>query len=162
MSIRPIVPGDRARLLAIVTAVGNFTPEEVETAMEVIDEGLAGSGRGDYFLNVLEEEGRVIGYECHGPTPLTDGTYDLYWIAVDPQSQGAGHGRALLSHAEEDVRRRRGRLLLIETSSQESYNATKRFYERSGYPLVARIPDFYRRGDDKLIYAKYLDEVKPA
>lgn len=157
MPIRPIVPGDRGRLLEIVTAVGNFTPQEVETAMEVIDEGLAGSGRGDYFLNVLEEEERVIGYECHGPTPLTDGTYDLYWIAVDPARQGGGHGRALLVHAEEDVRRRRGRLLLIETSSQESYNATKRFYERSGYPLVARIPDFYRRGDDKLIYAKYLE-----
>jgi len=157
MPIRPIVPSDRARLLEIVTAVGNFTPQEVETAMEVIDEGLAGSGRGDYFRNVLEEEDRVVGYECHGPTPLTDGTYDLYWIAVDPRSQSAGHGRALLAHAEGDVRRRRGRLLLIETSSQESYNATKRFYERSGYPLVARIPDFYRRGDDKLVYAKYLE-----
>jgi len=156
MPIRPIVPGDRERLLEIVSAVGNFTPEEVETAMEVIDEGLAGSGRGDYFLNVLEEDSRVVGYECHGPTPLTDGTYDLYWIAVDPASQGGGRGRALLAHAEEDVRRRRGRLLLIETSSQESYNATKRFYERSGYPLVARIPDFYRQGDDKLVYAKYL------
>jgi len=156
MPIRPIQPADRDRLLAIVTAVGNFTPTEVETAMEVIDEGLAGSGRGDYYLNVLEEGGRVVGYECHGPTPLTDGTYDLYWIAVDPASQKGGRGRALLTHAEDDVRRRGGRLLLIETSSQESYNATKLFYERSGYPLVARIPDFYRRGDDKLIYAKYL------
>ncbi|HEY8021902.1 MAG TPA: GNAT family N-acetyltransferase [Thermoanaerobaculia bacterium] len=156
MPIRAIAPADRGRLLEIVTAVGNFTPAEVETAMEVIDEGLAGSGRGDYYLNVLEDDGRVVGYECHGPTPLTDGTYDLYWIAVDPTSQGGGRGRALLAHAEEDVRRRRGRLLLIETSSQESYNATKRFYERSGYPLVARIPDFYRLGDDKLIYAKYL------
>jgi len=158
MPIRPIAPSDRERLLEIVTAVGNFTPQEAETAMEVIDEGLAGSGRGDYYLNVLEEGGRVIGYECHGPTPLTDGTYDLYWIAVDPAVQGAGHGRALLTHAEADVRGRRGRLLLIETSSQESYNATKRFYERSGYPLVARIPDFYRQGDDKLVYAKYLSE----
>jgi len=156
MPIRPIEPRDRERLFEIVTAVGNFTPEEVAIAMEVIDEGLAGAGRGDYFLNVLEAGERVIGYECHGPTPLTDGTYDLYWIAVDPTAQGAGRGRALLGHAEADVRARRGRLLLIETSAQESYAATKRFYERSGYPLVARIPDFYRQGDDKLVYAKYL------
>lgn len=88
--------------------------------------------------------------------PLTDGTYDLYWIAVDPQTQGSGYGRALLRFAEDDVLQRGGRLLLIETSSQESYGATIRFYEKSGYPLVARIKGFYRPGDDKLIFAKEL------
>jgi len=55
------------------------------------------------------------------------------------------------------VRHRGGRLMLIETSSQESYGATVAFYERTGYDLVARIPGFYRPGDDKLIYAKELE-----
>ena len=156
MKTRPMEPRDRNRILAIVTATGSFTPVEIEIAMEVVDEGLAEPER-DYFLFVAEDEGgRVTGYECHGPTPLTDGTYDLYWIAVDPEAQGGGYGRALLQLAEADVLRRGGRLLLIETSSQESYGATIRFYEKSGYPLVARIPGFYRPGDDKLIFAKDL------
>ncbi|HVT61625.1 MAG TPA: GNAT family N-acetyltransferase [Thermoanaerobaculia bacterium] len=160
MRIRPLEPRDRQRILDIVTATGNFTAAEIATAMEVVDEAIAhpaGSTGGDYRAYVLEDDaGRVAGYECHGPTPLTDGTYDLYWIAVDPATQGSGYGRALLAFAERDVRDHQGRLLLIETSSQESYGATIRFYEKSGYPLAARIKDFYRPGDDKLIFAKHL------
>jgi ribosomal protein S18 acetylase RimI-like enzyme len=154
--LRPLEPRDRSRILEIVTATGSFTTVEIATAMEVVDAGLAEPEQ-DYFLFVAEDEGgRVAGYECHGPTPLTDGTFDLYWIAVDPEAQGGGYGRALLQFAEEDVLRRGGRLLLIETSSQESYAATLRFYAKSGYPLVARIAGFYRPGDDKLIFAKEL------
>jgi ribosomal protein S18 acetylase RimI-like enzyme len=157
--IRPLAPRDRARILEIVTATGNFTPVEIDTAMEVVDEALADPAfpRGEYRAYAAEDDqGRVAGYECHGPTPLTDGTYDLYWIAVDPAYQGGGVGRALLAFAENDVHAAGGRLLLIETSSQESYGATIRFYEKSGYPLVARIKGFYRPGDDKLIFAKEL------
>jgi ribosomal protein S18 acetylase RimI-like enzyme len=159
LHIRQLAPPDRGRILEIVTAAGNFTPVEIATALEVIDEALADplAPRGDYRAYVaVDQHGVVAGYECHGPTPLTDGTYDLYWIAVDPAFQGQGVGRALLAFAENDVRATAGRLLLIETSSQDSYGDTIRFYERSGYPLVARIPGFYRTDDDKLIFAKQL------
>jgi len=157
--IRPLEPRDRARILEVDTATGNFTAAEIAIAMEVVDEALADPAfpRGDYRAYVAEDDGgSVAGYECHGPTPLTESTYDLYWIAVDPGYQGGGYGRALLAFAEADVRATAGRLLLIETSSQESYSATIRFYEKSGYPLVARIKGFYRPGDDKLIFAKEL------
>jgi ribosomal protein S18 acetylase RimI-like enzyme len=157
--IRQIEPRDRNRILEIVVAAGNFNAVEIDTAMEVVDEALADplAPRGDYRTFVaVDDRGTVAGWECHGPTPLTDGTYDLYWIAVDPAFQGKGVGRALLAFAERDVAATAGRLLLIETSSQESYGDTIRFYEKSGYPLVARIPGFYRPGDDKLIFARVL------
>ncbi len=144
---------DRPAIEALLRASANFTADEVATALEVIDEALAGDP--DYIVTVLETEiGEVGGYECHGPTPLTIGTFDLYWIAVDPRAQKRGYGRILLRGAEDDTRNRGGRLLLIETSSQASYDATIRFYKRAGYRLEARIQDFYKPGDDKLIVAK--------
>ena len=140
----------------MVAAVGVFSPVEVETAMELVDEWLAKGEASDYLIHVVEDGGAVRGYVCYGPTPLTEGTYDLYWIAVDPASQGKRYGQRLLAFAEADMRRRRGRLVLIETSSQDKYAATARFYERAGYELVSRIRGFYRVGDDKLTFAKEL------
>jgi ribosomal protein S18 acetylase RimI-like enzyme len=155
LKVRSLAGEDRAPIEALLRASANFTPDEVATALEVVDEALAGDP--EYIVNVLENEsGEVVGYECHGPTPLTIGTYDLYWIAVDPRAQKRGYGRVLLREAEVDVARRGGRLLLIETSSQASYDATIRFYKRAGYRLEARIQDFYKPGDDKLVFAKNL------
>src|SRR5258708_4760365 len=142
MRIRPLEPVDRRRILEIVVAAGNFTPAEIETALEVVDEALAGDE--DYAVFVLEDDGgRVAGYECHGPTPLTDGTWDLYWIAVDPACQGSGFGRALLAFAEADVRATGGRVLLIGTPSQGSYGGTIPFYEESGHPPAPPTQGFF-------------------
>jgi ribosomal protein S18 acetylase RimI-like enzyme len=138
---------------------GKFTEVEIAVALELVDEALTRGHGSGYVVAVLEEgKGKpaVRGYVCYGPTPLTDGVYDLYWIVVDPLSQGKGFGRRLLEHVERDVVARGGRMLLIETSSQQTYGATIRFYERSGYDLTARVQDFYRIGDDKLIFSKKL------
>ncbi len=152
-AVRPIRTEDRSQLETLLRASHNFTPEEMETALEVIDEALKGDP--EYIINVVERD-HIAGYECHGPAPLTEGTFDLYWIVVDPAAQKRGYGRLLLRAAEDDAAKRGGRLLLIETSSQPAYDATVRFYKRNGYRLEARVHDFYRRGDDKLILAKDL------
>ncbi|HWR96852.1 MAG TPA: GNAT family N-acetyltransferase [Candidatus Methanoperedens sp.] len=155
--MRPLETRDRARIREIVVAAGNFNAAEIATALELVDEALAKGEASGYLFLLLEDAAdppALQGYACYGPTPLTDGVYDLYWIVVDPAAQGRGMGRRLLALAEEDVRRRGGRKLLIETSSLESYAGTSRFYERSGYALVARIRDFYKLGDDKLVFSK--------
>jgi ribosomal protein S18 acetylase RimI-like enzyme len=151
---RPLEPRDRPAIVELVKRVGNFTADEIETALELVDEWLADGEPSDYICWVIEDEEGVRGYVCFGPTPLTDGTFDLYWIAVDPSAQGRGYGRTLTKLAEDEARARGGRLLLIETASQETYSATVRFYERAGYELVSRIPDFYKEGDDKLTFAR--------
>jgi len=158
--VRPLVRDDRETVRRIIEATGSFVSDEVATALELIDEWLAEGARSEYLTFVIEEQTSswavVRGYVCYGPTPLTEGTFDLYWIAVDPASQGRGYGQQLLAFAESDARRRGGRAMLIETSSQDSYQPTIRFYERAGYSLVARIPEYYRPGDDKLIFRKGL------
>ena len=157
--VRALRVGDRPAVVSLLAALqqtGVFTANEVRTALELIDEWLQLGERSDYLTYVVEEEGRVRGYVCYGPTPLTDSTYDLYWIAVDPSTHGRGFGRRLLTFAEADILRRGGRLVLIETSSQDANQSTIRFYERAGYDLAARIRNFYRAGDDKLVFAREL------
>ncbi len=157
--IRPVIPADRPAIEKMVVTSGKFNAAEVATAVELVDEALEKGEDSGYYFAVLEEDGdqpSVHGYACYGPTPLTQGVYDLYWIVVDPAAQKKGYGRRLLEYVEKDVVVRGGRMLLIETSSQESYGGTVRFYHRAGYELVARIKNFYRIGDDKLIFSKNL------
>jgi ribosomal protein S18 acetylase RimI-like enzyme len=157
--IRPIEPRDRFRIEEIVVSSRRFNRDEIATALELVDEALEKGEESGYIIRVLEvgkEHLSVQGYVCYGPTPLTQGAYDLYWIVVDPASQGKGFGSHLLEYIERDVLSRGGRMILIETSSQESYGATIRFYKKAGYKLVARIKNFYRVGDDKLVFSKEL------
>lgn len=161
-TIRPLVPPDREGVIRILESSGNFTSDEVATALELIDEWLEGGEESGYLTYVLDSVGEdsvgVLGYICFGPTPLTEWTYDIYWIAVDKSKHRGGVGKRLLKFAEEEVQRRGGRLLLIETSSQETYDGTIQFYERTGYQLVGRINEYYKVGDDKLIFAKRLGD----
>jgi ribosomal protein S18 acetylase RimI-like enzyme len=158
--IRLMVAADRGGVFRILENAGNFTPEEVATALELIDEWLELGEHSGYLTYVLEAQGEdsseVLGYVCFGPTPLTESTYDLYWIAVDKSKHRGGVGKRLMKFAEEEIARRGGRLLLIETSSQETYGGTIQFYERTGYELVGKIKEYYKPGDDKLIFVKKL------
>ena len=153
MTIRPLEARDRPRLAEIVRHAGNFSHEEVETALELIDDSIASKNKGDYICFVIDEDG-VKGYVCIGPASLAQGVYDLYWIVVDAAARGRQYGQRLLRFAEEEVKRRGGRMVLIETSSLPEYEGTRRFYLAAGYPEVARVPNFYKPGDDKIIYAK--------
>lgn len=155
MNIRPARPEDRERIHEILVGVAIFTDDEVRIAAELVDDSFAHPNK-DYIVHVVEDQTGIQGYTCYGPTPLTDGVYDLYWIAVDPKHQGHGFGRVLLRFVENEIKRQRGRMLLIETSSKETYGATLRFYERSGYEEISRIKDFYRIEDDKIVFCKRL------
>jgi len=149
---------DRRTVLDIVQTTEMFTPDEIAVAGELIDIYLDQPEQQDYCLVVAEnKDGRVVGYLSYGPTPLTEGTYDLYWMAVASGEQGRGYGRELVGWLEEEVRAAGGRMILIETSSQPKYEKTRRFYTGLSYQEVSRIPDFYRRGDDRITYVKYLN-----
>jgi len=156
LNIRPMVKEDKPALMEILRDTPEFKPYEVEVAEEVIDSYLhdiAGSG---YYTLVAEEDAAVAGYICYGPTPMTEGTWDHYWQAIARGKQGQGIGSALLKVAEDEIRKARGRLAIIETSSTPAYEKTVRFHLSNGYEIIARIPDFYAPGDDKLILQKRL------
>ena len=155
-SIRPMLGEDRSAIIDIVQKTGMFSPAEIEIAVELIDTWLDKPEQKDYIIFSAHKNGQAAGYVCFGPTPGTQGTWDLYWIAVAPSLQGFGIGAQLQSAAEKEIQEKGGRLVVIETSSTEKYLPTRAFYEKKGYTIEARIRDFYRPGDDKLIYVKKL------
>lgn len=158
-NLRPMLPSDRDCLVTITSATGFFRQEEVEVAREVLTEASSKGEASGYRVRVAADGDRPLGYVCFGPTPLTRNTWDIYWLAVDPQMQHQGLGSKLVRRAESEICRCSGRLVLVETSSQELYHPTHRFYLSRGYREVSRIPDFYDVGDDKVTFAKALTDV---
>jgi len=157
ITIREMALSDRDAVHQILVHTDMFTEEEVTVAMELVDIFLTNKNQKDYIICVAEDARKeVVGYVCYGPTPATDGTFDLYWIAVSPVMQNQGVGKKLLIFTEQEVGRLKGRMIIIETSSQPKYKPTQDFYLRNRYLVEARIKDFYRLGDDRLIFVKRL------
>jgi len=155
IKIRKMVFKDRECINQILSETNMFTAAEVAVAMELIDTFLNHKEQKDYIIHIAEDERKeVVGYVCYGPTPATNGTFDLYWIAVSPVMQQQGIGKKLLAFTEQEVMRQNGRMIIIETSSQPKYKPTQDFYIRNHYQVEARIKDFYRIGDDRLIFVK--------
>jgi ribosomal protein S18 acetylase RimI-like enzyme len=153
-TIRPMTAKDKSAIIRILKNTPEFLPAEVVLADEVIDSFLFNPAESGYFILVAEEDRKITGYVCYGPTPITESTWDLYWIAVDPATQGKGVGRKLMEAAENAIRQSRGKLVIVETSSKPGYEKTNAFYQRLQYRQVARIKDFYAVGDDQIIYEK--------
>jgi len=162
--LRDLTSADTDRILALTRATGVFRDEEMEIAAEVFRDAVAAPGpsggstpstdRPYYALGAELDDG-LVGWICWGQTPCTDGTWDLYWLAVDPAAYGMGVGTALV---EEMERRLAGtaRLISVDTSGRADYGPTRAFYLARAYLAVARVPDFYAPGDDQVIFTKVL------
>jgi ribosomal protein S18 acetylase RimI-like enzyme len=156
--MRELVKEDLPALTGILNSCGAFTEEEVACALELLEIVLRDPLQQDYRVAVADGPEEIGGYILYGPVPLTRGTFDIYWIAVDPRCQGQGVGRRLMAHAEQMAREAGGRMICLETSSQGSYQRTREFYRQAGYREESRIRDFYRPGDDRLTYVKRLED----
>ncbi len=157
MSIRPLRREDKEPIHDLLRATDVFSEEEIGVAIELIQISLDDENQKDYeIFSYVDNEERVTGYACIGPTPATQGTYDLYWVAVSPSEHGKGIGSQLLQFAEDHIRAKGGRFLIAETSSTPKYEKTRAFYERKEFSKVAHVKDYYKPGDDLIIFGKYL------
>lgn len=156
IDIRPMTRKEKPSITKILRNTPEFKSPEVTVAEEVIDSYLRDSFGSGYHILVAEVNSTVTGYICYGPTPLTEGTWDIYWEAVARERQGRGIGSALMESVEREIVKVKGRLAIIETSSTPAYEKTRHFHISHGYEVICRIPDFYAPGDDKLILQKRL------
>ena len=145
---------DAPAVRRLVESTGVFNGQERAVALELLEARLARGAKSGYSFVFAEQQGRLLGYAAWGDAPLTERTFDLYWIVVAPTAQGKGVGRALLAHVEWAVAARGGGSLYIETSSRTGYVRTRRFYREAGYRQVARLRDYYAPGDHKVMFCK--------
>ena len=113
-----------------------------------------------HFLGAFTPEDELAGFACYGPTPGTDRTFDLYWIAVHPSAQGTGSGTILLSEVERRLEDTDARMFVVETSSRPEYDPTRAFYRARGWAEAARMRDFYAPSDDRVIFTKRFREPR--
>jgi aminoglycoside 6'-N-acetyltransferase I len=154
--IRKLQVKDKDQLVAIIEGTANFTLEEKNIAIELIEEAINSKYQEYYNFYVYEDNFKIVGYYCIGKRALTDGVFDIYWIVVDSIVQNKGIGKQLLSHAEQYATDSNGRWVLAETSSKDSYNATRNFYFRNNYSIVSQIKDFYTLNDNLIVFGKYI------
>lgn len=173
IKIRKTKSEDREAIKNILIDTQIFNQEEIDCALELIDIYLNNPSQKDYLIASAIKQGHgsvknklspcplpvapsfeVVGYVCYGKAPLTNGTYDLYWIAVKSDYQKQGIGKNLLKYVEDEIVKFSGRILLAETSSRAVYEKTRQFYINNSFSEEARIKDFYSKGDDKIIYRK--------
>lgn len=163
ISFRDVQSDDVEHLTQLLSRCGNFRQEEIAVGREILEEAVVRGPEGDYRVIVAEKDGVAVGWSCHGLVALTDGAYDLYWIAVEPACHGQGIGSKILEEIERRLRSVQARWLIAETSDLPSYDATNAFYLRKGFERSSIIPDFYRAGDGRLTYIKRLDgNAQPA
>jgi ribosomal protein S18 acetylase RimI-like enzyme len=153
VSIVPLTTAHLPALAEILRATPEFTTAEVTVALEVLDEAIRDNG---FTGIVAERDEAVLGYACFGATPMTESTFDLYWIAVSPAQKRSGVGRALTHAVLRAVRAKNARVLRVETEGGERYAATRAFYTGLDFEIGGEIRDFYAPGRGLVVFVRYL------
>ena len=95
-----VLPGDNSVVRAIVASSGFFHDHEIEVAVELVEERLHKGLKSGYLFLFADQGDRTVGYSCYGEIACTEGSYDLYWIAVHNDCRNQGIGKVLLQKTE--------------------------------------------------------------
>lgn len=156
--IRLTIPDDTNKLLALAEATGLFESNQIEELSQMLSQHFT-DGTDSEGLWFTDHENEPVGVAYAAPERMTEGTWNLYLIAIAPNYQRQGRGAALLSYIEQMLAKRGERILLVETSGLEDFEYVRTFYRKSGFAEEARIREFYKAGDDKIIFRKALENA---
>lgn len=146
-------PSDFEYLKEILVSTGFFYDSEIEIVLELAQENLdKGEEKSGYIFNIAEENLKPVAFTCYGAIPGTESSFDLYWIAVHKSFRGKGIGKILMDMAIEDIRKKGGENIWIETASRPLYEPTRQFYFAYGCEKVAELTEFYGKNDNKVIF----------
>jgi ribosomal protein S18 acetylase RimI-like enzyme len=154
--IRLTTLDDVTALIALAEASGLFEPSQTEYLAQMLDEHFSDKRETEdlWFTDYAHEP---VGMAYVAPERMTEGTWNLYLIAVHPHHQKQGRGKSILRHVEQVLKERGERILLVETSGTEDFEYVREFYRKNGYKEEARIREFYTAGVDKIVFRKALN-----
>jgi ribosomal protein S18 acetylase RimI-like enzyme len=154
MNFRSVLKiSDVVHLNELLLSTGFFYDSELDIVTELVHENIEkGEEESGYVFNVAEADNRVVAFTCYGPIPGTESSFDLYWIAVHKLFWGKGIGKIMMNMAVEDIRKRGGRDIWIETASRPLYEPTRQFYLSYGCKKVAELLEYYGKNDNKVIF----------
>ncbi len=149
--IRPTQANDFDALIDIATASGLFEPDQTEMLAGM----LRSPSENDVWFTDEDANGPV-GVAYLAPEKMTNGTWNLLFIAVHPNHQRQGRGKTILKHVQDWLRLKGERILLVETAGLDDFDYVRTFYASDGFETEARVRDFYDSGVDKVIFRKSL------
>ena len=152
--IRTVLQSDLDALKAVIDTNGLFPSSLLENMM--IDFFSNPSTEDIWLTKEINTIPIAVAY-C-APERMTNGTYNLYLIAVHKEYQGKGIGGEIMDYVEKILVANGKRLLLVETSGLPEFELTRKFYDKCNYKRQALIRDFYNEGEDKVVFWKKLTE----
>ena len=151
--IRAIQQQDLTHLKAVIDSNELFPSELLD---DMVGGYFNDASTQDIWLTLDVEDTPVAVAYC-APERMTQGTYNLYLIAIAKHLQGKGYGRALMNHIENMLYEQGVRILIVETSGLPGFELTRKFYDQCGYTREAVIREFYQEGEDKVVFWKKLN-----
>ena len=140
--------------IEIACSVDVFSLQEIQGLKEILQECFRNPG-GDYIIFEERVGQEVAGFIIFGRISFTEYSWDIYWLLVGKKFQGMGLGKKLLVRVEKFVLERgRSSILKVETSTGKEYSHARNLYTRHGYKEMGIIPDFYKEGDNLIVYYK--------
>lgn len=152
MKIRPVKSDDIPALQSVLKKTGLFPAEMLP---DMLNAFLSGDDDTQKWLT-CESNGSLVGFCYAVQEELTDRTWNMLAIALSPDMQGKGMGKALVRRLERDLQQTKQRILIVDTSGTEDFSDTREFYKSCGYIEEATIRDFWGSGDDKVVFWKSL------
>lgn len=151
MNIRQAKKSDLPDITLILNDTNLFPAEMLE---EMISPFLLEPDGPEKWLVCEDDSGQVVGFCYYRPEPFAEGTWNLLAIGLRTEKQNRGYGSLLISAVELSLSTER--VLIVETSGLEDFDATRKFYDKCGYDREATIRDYWADGDDKVIFRKSL------
>ena len=152
--IRKVVRADIPELKKVLDSSALFPSYLLD---DMISDYLSNEKSTDIWFTTIDQ-GKPISIGYCAPERLTKGTYNLYAIAVHKSQQGKGTGKKMIEYIVNELRKKDNRILIVETSGKPEFNLTREFYIKCDFKEQAVIPEFYEKGDDKIVFWKKLIE----
>lgn len=145
---------EKSRYIEIARNVGVFTAAEIDIIIEILNVHEKSNGK-EYIVFNYKDGDSIIGFIIFGRTPLTEFSWDIYWLIVNNDQQRKGIGRKLVKECEDFILRNENKAILrVETSTKKEFAHARNLYIKQNFKEAGRIPNFYREADDLIVYYK--------